>query len=323
MFLLLQWVPRQNSGQTLHSKNLEDVDFGQVGSTESFTPAQSWWWMRREKEIYAYLTRTESSAGYFLHWHSLTKGSTIERSWVGAGPGTFLPSSPTGNIAGWPLCPGRPASIHWERKMGRGEEKKKKKGKRFLLIAYYVQATCQVLWVGHPGIKRPVGTLPGCPPVWQPWGSSSLHLLIYSSVDHRRDAENLLCKEMMNQRKNSSTYLYSTWNSRVEEENNSIWISINFQCFKCKSQGSSIVEGSAYFNSWEFHLCITWAIQQIVVFVFGEFHMPEEELRRAGLGRLGWMLGLGRVGSGSCPPQFFSNVNIMEAKKRPLKFFWK
>ena len=108
------------------SKNLEDVDFGKVGSTERFTPARSWWWMRRRKEIYAYLTRTESSAGYFLHWHSLTKGSTIERSWVGAGPGPFLPSSPTGNIAGWPLCPGRPASIHWERKMGRGEEKKKK-----------------------------------------------------------------------------------------------------------------------------------------------------------------------------------------------------
>ena len=218
----------------------------------------------------------------------------------------------------------RKTSLHSLReKNGEGRRKKKKKGKRFLLIAYYVQATCQVLWVGHPGIKRPVGTLPGCPPVWQPWGSSSLHLLIYSSVDHRRDAENLLCKEMMNQRKNSSTYLHSTWNSRVEEENNSIWISINFQCFKRKSQGSSIVEGSAYFNSWEFHLCITWAIQQIVVFVFGEFHMPEEELRRAGLGRLGWMLGLGRVGSGSCPPQFFSNVNIMEAKKRPLKFFWK
>ena len=51
MFLLLQRVPRQNSGQTLHSKNLEDADFGQVGSTESFTPAQSWWWMRREREI--------------------------------------------------------------------------------------------------------------------------------------------------------------------------------------------------------------------------------------------------------------------------------
>lgn len=163
MFLLLQWVSRQYSGQSLLSKNLEDADFGKVGSTERVTPAQSWWWMRRGKEIYAYLTRTESSAGYFLHWHSLTKGSTIERSWVGAGPGTFLPSSPTGNIAGWPLCPGRPASIHWERKMGRGEEKKKKKGKRFLLIAYYVQATCQVLWVGHPGTKRLVGPSPAAP----------------------------------------------------------------------------------------------------------------------------------------------------------------
>lgn len=95
------------------------------------------WWTRREKGICAYLTRTQSSAGYFLHWHSLTKGPTIERSWVGAGPGTFLPSSTTANIAGWPLCPGRPASIHWERKMGRG----RKKGERFLLIAYYVQAT--------------------------------------------------------------------------------------------------------------------------------------------------------------------------------------
>lgn len=141
MFLLLQWVSRQYSGQSLLSKNLEDADFGKVGSTERVTPAQSWWWMRRGKEIYAYLTRTESSAGYFLHWHSLTKGSTIERSWVGAGPGTFLPSSPTGNIAGWPLCPGRPASIHWERKMGRGEEKKKRKERGF----YWLPTMCKPL----------------------------------------------------------------------------------------------------------------------------------------------------------------------------------
>ena len=177
-----------------------------------------------------------------------------------------------------------------------GGEKKKKKGKRFLLIAYYVQATCQVLWVGHPGTKRPVGTLTGCPTVWQLWGWSSLHLPVYSSVDHRRDTETLLCKEMMNQRKKSSTYLYSTCNSRGEEENTSIWISINFQCFKRQSQGSSTVEGSAFFNSWEFHLSITWAIQQIVMFVFGGFHMPEEELRIAKSGDDGVDVGFGKSG---------------------------
>ena len=115
------------------------------------------------------------------------------------------------------------------------------------------------------------GTLTSCPTVWQPWGWSSLHLPVYASVDHRRDTENLLCKEMMNQRKKSSTYLYSTCNSRGEEENTSIWISINFQCFKRQSQGSSIMEGSAYFNSQEFHLSITWAIQQIVMFVLADF----------------------------------------------------
>lgn len=50
MFLLLQLLPCQYSGQRLCSKNLEDVDFGKVGSTERFTPARSWWWMRRERK---------------------------------------------------------------------------------------------------------------------------------------------------------------------------------------------------------------------------------------------------------------------------------
>lgn len=106
---------------------------------------------RGKRGVCVYLTRTKRSAGNFLHWHSLTKGPTIERSWIGTGPGTFLPSSTTANIAGWPLCPGRPASIHWERKWG--GEKTKEKG--FYWLPTMCKPLCQVLWVRHPGTKRP------------------------------------------------------------------------------------------------------------------------------------------------------------------------
>lgn len=182
----------------------------------------------------------QSSVHIFCTDISSQKGSTIERSWVGAGPGTFLPSSPTGTLqADHSVQEDQPPFT--EREKWEGRRKKKKKGKRFLLIAYYVQATCQVLWVGHPGTKRLVG-----PPRLPLCGNRGADLVCTSqstSVDHRRDTENLLCKEMMNQRKKSSTYLYSTCNSRGEEENTSIWISINFQCFRRQSQGSSIMEG--------------------------------------------------------------------------------
>jgi hypothetical protein len=57
------------------------------------------------------------------------------------------------------------------------------------------------------------------------------------------------------------------------------------------------------------------------MFVFGGFHMPEEELRIAKCGEDGVDVGFGRVGSRSCSPRFFSNVNTMEAKKSLLKFF--
>lgn len=166
----------------------------------------------------------------------------------------------------------RKTSLHSLReKNGEGRRKKKKERKEVftdcLLCASHLPGV--VSWASRD--QETGGTLTSCPTVWQPWGWSSLHLPVYASVDHRRDTENLLCKEMMNQRKKSSTYLYSTCNSRGEEENTSIWISINFQCFKRQSQGSSIMEGSAYFNSQEFHLSITWAIQQIVMFVLADF----------------------------------------------------
>lgn len=54
----------------------------------------------------AYLTRAERSAGDFLYGHPFTKGTSIEWSRVGAGPGTLLPAPATASVAVGPLGPG-------------------------------------------------------------------------------------------------------------------------------------------------------------------------------------------------------------------------
>lgn len=178
MFLTLQWIGNQHRGQRQWSKTLDQGN-GSVHCLfhSTLTALANY----KEKGICVYLTRTKSSAGYFLHWHSLTKGPTIERSGVGAGPGTFLPSSTTANIAGWPLCPGRPASIHWETKMGRGE----KKGERFVLMAYYVQATAPGTVSQVSGEEEMVQSSTCCSVVRQ-----QRSLFFYSS-------ENMLWRELL------------------------------------------------------------------------------------------------------------------------------
>lgn len=181
-----------------------------------------------------------------------------------------------------------------------------------------MQATCQVLWVGHPGTKRLVGPSLAAPTVWQTVVWSSLHLPVYVSVDHRGHRESALQGNDEPEEEVINISLYSTCNSRGEEENTSIWISINFQCFRRQSQGSSIVKWGLLQKSREFHLCIYLSYSANSHVCFWRFLYARRELLIAKSGEDGWMLvweeGLKLL-------WFFSNVNTMEAKKG-LWNFW-
>lgn len=58
------------------------------------------------------VTWTQRVARALLHRHALAERSSIERRWVRAGARAPLHPAAAADVAGGPVCPGRPASVH-------------------------------------------------------------------------------------------------------------------------------------------------------------------------------------------------------------------
>lgn len=68
------------------------------------------------------LTWTQGATGALLHRHALAERPPVERRGVGAGAGALLHAAPAAHVAGRPVCPGRPAPVHWGGREDRGKE---------------------------------------------------------------------------------------------------------------------------------------------------------------------------------------------------------